>query len=89
MKNLLRFLLGASFYLFAYACMVLAVGSLIGGLGYMLVGAFTHPELSIAQRFLDGIWAGFRFAGIWAIGLAIVLTLIQWRHMHQKPANKY
>lgn len=88
MGKVFRYILGCLFYFFAYTAMCLAAGSVVGGVAYMLVGFFTHPELSVWTRFHEGAWLGFRFVGVWAGGLAIVLCFIQARHMKRLPASK-
>lgn len=77
MSKLLRFLVTWICYFAGYVGMVLMLGALVGAFVYMIVGFFTGSDVGVWQRFHEGAWLGFRWTGVWAGGLAIVLCLMQ------------
>lgn len=68
-----------AYWLIHFVCFVgviLAIGSIIGAFFYVVFGnSFT--EYSVSILFKKGLWAGFRYAGVWAVGLAIVLCFLK------------
>lgn len=69
-----------------YLSATLLLGGLIGALLFLIVGAITHGDIPVVQRLSHGFVDGFLYAGIWAIGLAIVLCVMRGHREH--TANK-
>lgn len=77
MANVTRFVITWSCYFIAYVAMTLGAGAVLGGIFYPILAIFLKPELTLAAAICDGIWLGFRYAGVWAGGVAIVLCVMQ------------
>ncbi len=49
------------------------IGAVAGVILFVVVGAFTHPELELSYRASKGVLDGAMYFGVWAGGLGIVL----------------
>lgn len=88
MSKLLRFLITWTCYFAGYVGMVLMLGALAGAFIYLIAGFFTGSDVGLWQRFHEGAEIGFRWIGLWAGGLALVLCLMQGyrtKHSVSKP----
>lgn len=63
-------------YFLGYTGLTLALGSILGAILYVLFGT-TFTEYSVLILMKKGLWIGFRYAGVWAGGLAIVLCFVK------------
>ena len=64
-----------AFFLY-YVLLVLAIGSLAGAILFAFFGLIFF-EINIITLLKKGLWIGFRYAGVWAGGLAIVLCFLK------------
>lgn len=64
------------FLFFYYVFLILAIGSLAGAFLFATLGIL-FSEKSLLALLKQGIGTGFRYAGIWAGGLAIVLCFMK------------
>lgn len=65
-----------SMYFVCFVGVILAIGSVLGAFFYVVFGSgFTEYGLFMLCK--KGLWAGFRYAGVWAVGLAIVLCFVK------------
>jgi hypothetical protein len=80
-----RFILHSAFWLAFYISATLAVGAMMGGLIFGAGGALTHSHVHWIDRLQYGLSVGGRYAGIWAGGMGIVLTV---RHLYLSSMSK-
>lgn len=62
-------------------------GGLLGGMLFVSLGWFTHPELDWTYRWLQGVIHGAQYFGIWSVGVGIVLCFIKG-HNQQRMNRK-
>ena len=58
-------------FLVYYTCIILAVGTFVCAMVFVLIGHFA-VDMTTEELFKKGAWIGFRYASIWAIGIATV-----------------
>jgi hypothetical protein len=88
MAKLLRFIITWTCYFAGYVGMVLMLGALVGALAYLFLGFFIQSDLGAWERFHEGAWLGFRWIGLWAGGLALILCAMQgYRTKHSVSKN--
>lgn len=59
-----------------FVSIILAIGSMLGAFFYVIFGS-SFTEYPILLLIKKGLWAGFRYAGVWAVGLSIVLCFLK------------
>ncbi|PWU05647.1 MAG: hypothetical protein C5B43_03025 [Verrucomicrobia bacterium] len=59
-----------------YTAAILGIGSVVGGILFVLIGMY-FTEYTFFYLIKKGIWVGFRYAGVWAGGSAIVLCFVK------------
>lgn len=59
-----------------YVVIILAVGSVLGACLFTFFGTL-FGDYTLKDLFKKGLWIGFRYAGVWAGGLAIVLCFFK------------
>lgn len=73
-----------SAFLLYYTAIILALGTIIGSCLFSLFGPLFVDSSSL-ELIKKGAWIGFRYAGVWAGGAAIVLCFI--KGARNKTAN--
>lgn len=63
-------------HFFYYVVLILAIGSLAGASLFAIFGTI-FSDSSIWVLMKKGVWAGFRYGGVWAGGSAIVLCFLK------------
>lgn len=56
---------------------IIALGGVVGGVLYSLVGMLTHPALSWGERFMFGVRDGSFYAGIWSFAISLVICVMR------------
>lgn len=66
-----------------YTLLILLLGTILGGVGYMALGKLfvSYDFITLCKK---GMWAGFRYGGVWAGGVAIVLTFIDGKNFRDR-----
>lgn len=67
-----------------YVLMMLAIGAVLGGILFVTIGAFSHPQLAWSERLRMGASDGAFYFGVWAGGMSIVLCFIRGHRMNAK-----
>jgi len=78
MFSLLRNILYYLGYFVYYTVIILGAGTVIGLILFTLLGPL-FGEYSFSFLLKKGAWVGFRYAGVWAGGVSIVLCIIRWK----------
>ncbi len=65
-----------------YLSATLLIGGLVGAFLFLTIGALTHPEAPVLDRLSRGFYDGVLYAGVWAIGLSIVLCVMRGHREH-------
>jgi hypothetical protein len=76
-KKVLRAILYWSLRCLGYTLVILLAGTCVGTLGALVLGPWVRPGSTLGQLACQGAWLGFRYAGIWAIGVSIVICYHQ------------
>lgn len=65
-----------SAHLLCYTALILSLGTVVGACLFPLLGPLfvDSPLFALMKK---GAWTGFRYAGVWAGGTAIVLCFIK------------
>lgn len=84
MRHTLKCILAGLYYFFYYVGCILLTGSMVFAFLFWVLGlALTHYT---AQELLyKGLSVGFRYAGVWAGGTALVLTIQKLGQKRKKP----
>lgn len=60
-----------------YLAAIVACGGIIGSVLYAIVGMLSHPDLHWTLRLQYGFSDGSKYAGVWAVGLSLVLCVMK------------
>lgn len=86
MFKYLKFTLYWIAFLLYYTAIILAIGSTVGAILFPTVGPF-FVDLPFFDLLKKGLWTGFRYSGVWAGGVAIVLCFIRGRRQYLQKHN--
>jgi len=67
-----------------YTAVILAAGMVIGGIGFVTIGGLFAKGYTCEFLFKKGASIGFRYAGVWAGGAAIVLCCMKAKQIRGK-----
>ena len=70
-----------------YTGIILAMGTLIGSLGFIVIGSLFIKGYTCEFLLKKGAWIGFRYAGVWAGGAAVVLCCMKAKKMGDKRSQ--
>lgn len=76
MTKILKICAYWSAFLVYYTSIILAIGTIAGALLFSLLGPL-FVDSNFISLMKKGAWIGFRYAGVWAGGTAIVLCFIK------------
>lgn len=83
-QNVLRWFFGWAYYV----CLICFSGALLGVLSHLLWGLCFYDDFDPAYMAALGYLHGFKYAGVWSGGTALVLCVIRARREFlQKPAE--
>lgn len=64
-------------FVLAVSLLIMAVGAVLGTLIWVVVGALAGAERTLGQLAQDGAYIGYRYARVWAGGIAIILAFVK------------
>lgn len=67
-----------------YTVTILATGTAIGIIGFVTIGSLFAKGYTLGFLLKKGAWVGFRYAGVWAGGSAIVLCCMKAKQLRDK-----
>lgn len=66
-----------------YVGLVLICGTIVGAVLFMLLGKL-FGDYTYWDLLKQGAWVGFRFSGVWAGGIALVMSFMDAKRMREK-----
>ncbi|OIO60682.1 MAG: hypothetical protein COZ46_01505 [Verrucomicrobia bacterium CG_4_10_14_3_um_filter_43_23] len=60
-----------------YVGLILVAGTVVGSVAFVLLGPIFVDDYTFLGLLKKGAWIGFRYAGVWAGGVAIVLCCMK------------
>lgn len=65
-----------SLHFICYAGLILTIGSVVGAILFIVFGK-SFTDYTLLNLIKKGLSIGFRYAGVWAVGLGIVLCFVK------------
>lgn len=67
------------FYFLVCCATILSAGVVLGSVAFVIVGQMLPKDYETLFLLKKGAWVGFRYAGIWAGGVSIVLCIMRFK----------